>query len=48
MFFRPRLGYPPPLGAFGKGNFPRNRSTLSFHDLQQGLDGFRTGRLGTY
>lgn len=36
MFFRPRPGYPPSLGAFGKGNFPRNRSTLGFHDLQQG------------
>lgn len=45
MLFGPRPGYPPPLGSFGRGNFPGNPGTLGFHDLQQGFDGFRSGGL---
>ncbi|XP_057967911.1 YTH domain-containing protein ECT4 isoform X2 [Malania oleifera] len=45
MLFGPRPCYPPPLGSFGRGNFPGNSGTLGFHDLQQGFDGFGSAGL---
>ncbi|TQD79975.1 hypothetical protein C1H46_034485 [Malus baccata] len=45
MLFGPRPGYHPPVGSFGRGNFPGNPGSHGFHDLQQGFDGFRSGGL---
>lgn len=42
MLFGPRPGYPA-VESFGRGSFPGNPGTLSFHDLQQGFDGLRSG-----
>ncbi|ONI15122.1 hypothetical protein PRUPE_3G027100 [Prunus persica] len=45
MLFGPRPGYHPPVGSFGRGNFPGNPGSHGFHDLQQGFDGLRSGGL---
>ncbi|KAF9668412.1 hypothetical protein SADUNF_Sadunf14G0000800 [Salix dunnii] len=42
MLCGPRPSYPPPMGSINGGSFPGNHS---FHDLQHGFDGLRSGGL---
>ncbi|KAK7843764.1 yth domain-containing family protein 2 [Quercus suber] len=42
MVFGQRPGYPP-VGSFGRANFPGSPGGLNFHDAQHGIDGLRSG-----
>lgn len=45
LLFGPRLDYAPIGGSLHRESFARNPWSFDFHDLQQGLDGLRSGGL---